>query len=233
MADNWQERLRHSRNSIPSQDSGNTTLAIEIQARKILRHVFDASLNGPQLSEAEYCDPRTCPNCGTVTGSTRTPYCSENCREMAGFVRQVRAGILAEWILEPEKQVALGQVLWHLLGGGRPLRLLIAPPRAKEAALKRENYRCEVCGEAATTVDHIGSGCNRPINLRAVCSNCCVDRPFDDPFVTDRPEFSKMIGRIRSRVWAESPIVCCDDPAAWDWRQYLAQRNGIRSEHPS
>jgi len=169
-------------------------------------------------------DSLTCPNCGTPCSAPRTPYCSEGCREMAGFVRQFRTGLIEGWIFEPEKQVALGQVLWHVLGGGRPLRTEIAPANAIKRAIAREDGRCQVCGAPATTVDHSGSGCNRPINLRAVCRACCEDRSFGDFQVTERETYQSTVEEISARIASQQPLRICDDTTTWDWRKYLAPR---------
>jgi hypothetical protein len=143
---------------------------------------------------------------------------------MAGFVRQFRSGLAEGWIFNLEKQVALGQVLWHFLGGGRPLRREIAPAKARERAIAREDARRQVCGAPATTVDHRGSGCNRPSNLRAVCDACCEDIAFGDPKVTEREGFRRMVEGIAARIGSPAPLRICDDAAAWDWREYLRAR---------
>ncbi|MCW5935750.1 MAG: hypothetical protein KIT11_00390 [Fimbriimonadaceae bacterium] len=103
-------------------------------------------------------EPTACPNCAAPCLSSRSPYCSEGCKEEAAFVRQLRSAIASGAVRDPERQAALGQKLWHLLGGGYPRRLAIAPPRAIAQAIKREDGKCQVCGAAATTVDHTGSG---------------------------------------------------------------------------
>jgi len=143
---------------------------------------------------------------------------------MAGFVRQFRTGLVEEWLLLPEKQVALGQVLWHVLGGGRPLRLAISPERSRRKALEKAEGLCAACGAPATTVDHIGSGCNRTSNLRAVCDDCCTDRPFADPRVLQQPGYSNMLTDIACRIQSSEPLRCCDDAGTWDWRTYLKLR---------
>jgi hypothetical protein len=143
---------------------------------------------------------------------------------MAGFVRQFRTGLVEGWIFDHAKQVALGQVLWHVLGGGRPLRCEIAPPKAREKAIQRENRLCQACGAPATTVDHSGSGCNRPSNLRAVCDACCEDRAFGDPLIAEREEFKSTIEELASRIASPKPLRVCDDAATWDWRNYLKSR---------
>lgn len=191
---------------------------IEAQARSVLRVVLVPIETG----KAVPADPRTCPNCGIPNDSTKSPYCGEGCREAAGFVRQVRTGLKLSWIFEYDKQVALGQVLWHVLGGGRPLRREISPLKSREKAIRREAGRCQVCGGVATTVDHVGSGCNRPINLRAVCEICCLDRPFNDPGVLKSA--STAIADLSARLQSDVPLRCCDDADTWDWRAYIKRR---------
>lgn len=98
-----------------------------------------------------------CPNCRQPVSSPRSPYCSCECREEAGFVRQMRAGLLEGTIFDEERQVALGQKLWRLLGGGLPLRLSLIPSKAWEKFLTKYPA-CEACGAPATTIDNIGGG---------------------------------------------------------------------------
>ena len=225
MVETWFEPILRLKSELPVLPVDSSTTSIEDQARAVLACVVDPIIEKQLgVENAAVVDPTTCPNCGFPVQSTRTPYCSEPCREMAGFVRQFRTGLKLGWILEAEKQVALGQVLWHVLGGGRPLRQQIAPLRARQTALKREEERCQVCGSAATTVDHIGSGCNRPINLRAVCEECCQDHPFGDPRILVQPEVKQTVLEIARRIGSPEPIRCCDDAESWDWRSYLRQR---------
>ena len=106
-----------------------------------------------------------------------------------------------------------------------PLRQSLAPQRSIDAVLKREGGRCQECGALATTIDHITTGCNRPINLRAVCDNCCKDHPFGDPAVLEKPEFDELLAELVTRIGAPSPLQCCDDVEGWDWRAYLKERS--------
>ncbi len=213
----WRRKLAELLNDLPGPGGD-----VECQARAILRYVLrPADTPGVPIG----LEVRTCPNCGRVEPSVRTPYCSEHCKEAAGFVRQFRAGLSSGWIFEAEKQVALGQNLWDLMGGGRPLRVSIAPMRSVKAVMQRDGGRCRVCGGPAATIDHAGSGCNRPINLRAVCEACSVDRPFGDPAVLARPETVALVQDLTRRVQAPVPLRCCDDARTWDWREFVARRN--------
>jgi hypothetical protein len=215
------ERLNSELPGPEAPDQGG----IEDQARAVLRYVLAPDMDIPPANLAIIdVDPATCPNCGIQVESTRTPYCGEGCREMAGFVRQFRTGLELGWIFLPEKQVALGQVLWHVLGGGRPLRQQIAPAKAREKALKRTGAKCEGCGGVATTVDHVGSGCNRPTNLRAVCETCCQDKPFGSHSVLAKGEAQDKVNDLVARIGSPTPLRCCDDAGSWDWREYLKGR---------
>jgi len=124
---------------------------VETAARRVLLYLLDPASD--QVT-ADF-GPCQCPNCGLTTSSKTSPYCSSFCREEAAFVRQFRAGVATGAVLDPIRQVGLGQNLWHLLGGGYPLRATLIKPNALAKVLARG---CEACGRAAITVDHLGSG---------------------------------------------------------------------------
>ena len=108
--------------------------------------------------DAWVANPQTCPNCGTIATSNRTPYCSECCKQEAAFVRQVRHGLANGSIADRERQVAFGQKFWHLLGGGYPLRQSLVLERTRKKVFERTRGLCERCGAPAVAVDHISSG---------------------------------------------------------------------------
>ncbi|MBS1718545.1 MAG: hypothetical protein JSS72_12520 [Armatimonadetes bacterium] len=109
-------------------------------------------------ARAETVEPNfsQCPNCDKPVASARTPYCSEFCKEMSAFVRQFRSALATGMIREQERQIAMGQKLWHLLGGGYPLRLTLIPEKTKAKLLHARP--CAVCGVEAVGFDHLGSG---------------------------------------------------------------------------
>lgn len=104
------------------------------------------------------CGSGLCPNCGSPRASPRSPYCGERCRAIAAFVRQFRHAVATEAILENERQIALGQSLWNLLGGGYPYRQSLIPARTIAKVIERDGGLCQACGAPATEVDHTGSG---------------------------------------------------------------------------
>lgn len=115
-------------------------------------------LRAPGSLEPSWHEPGECPNCGAPCRDRRSPYCGDACREEAAFVRQLRDAVATGKIADPERRLALGQKLWHVLGGGRPYRQSLIPASAKRQVLKRSGGNCEVCGKPAETFDHTGSG---------------------------------------------------------------------------
>ncbi len=171
-------------------------------------------------------DPTICPNCGTTVTSDASPYCGISCREQAAFVRQLRRCLADGSIRDRERQTSLGQVLWHLLGGGYPLRQRLVTPRTWQQLLKRDGGVCQVCGVPATTFDHITTACNRPINLRAVCDECTQTKQFGDSAFLKAQDAA--LSRLAVRIAAPEPLLLSDDPAHWDWRTYVAKRKKAR-----
>lgn len=129
---------------------------LDDQARSVLRLIFEREPN--RTISAGRGLPELCPNCDAPEPSVRTPYCGEKCRDTAAFVRQVRTSLVEETILDPGRQVAFGQTLWRLAGGGRPYRQALILDSARERVLRRFEGRCAICGEHAVTLDHVGSG---------------------------------------------------------------------------
>lgn len=168
--------------------------------------------------------PNLCPNCGAPCDNDKSPYCDEQCREEAAFVRQLRRALAEDALSDADRQVAFGQTLWHVLGGGYPVRTALVPPKAVQRVLDRDGGKCQVCEGPATTVDHARTACNRPVNLRAVCANCNLDRPFGDPEITARPHCGPRYARLTMRVFSPEPLALCDSSEDWDWRGFLRMR---------
>lgn len=150
--DGYAERLAELRHSL----DGLGDASLEDQARGVLLHLLDELPEGP--SDVVRLDPKHCPNCDAPVPSLRTPFCGEPCRASAALVRQLRSGIATGAAHEAERQVAFGQTIWKLLGGGMPLRRSLAPERAVRQAIARSEGKCVVCGAPAIDVDHVGSG---------------------------------------------------------------------------
>lgn len=203
-------------------------LGIEDQARSVLRLLLGHEGALANLSSPE--GPEGCPNCGAPVESLTSPYCSEACRDTAAFVRQFRAALAQSTIHTVEKQVVFGQRLWWLLGGGLPLRETLIPESAKRQVSRRADGKCETCGAPMTGVENIGSGCNRPLHLRAVCDDCGHTRSFTDVTFRQRPDVLDRSRQLAHRILANPPIRRCDDPDVWDWRAFLAARRAYRTQ---
>lgn len=188
--------------------------------RATLRLVLGTPSSHPALKE----DATGCPNCGGPNASTKSPYCGAECREIAGFVRQVRSGLRERTLLDPDRQIALGQILWRVLGGGLPLRNSLIEPKALARLFAKHEGKCADCGLPATTVDHIGSHCNRTSNLRPVCADCAQTKPFGSPEVLKRLEVQTLLAELTARIVSPAPLRVCDDAETWDWRAYVAAR---------
>jgi hypothetical protein len=198
-------------------------LGIEDQARAMLTLVL-IKPNTPPQNPVKTENPTTCPNCGVPDNGTRTPYCSTECRDEAAFVRQLRHGLQLGTILDRERQIGMAQEFWHMLGGGYPLRVTLIPPNAIAKVIARDGGTCPECSEPATTVDHLKTACNRPINLRAVCETCTRDIPFGSKKVLGKSEIHQKIQRLAQRIHSPTPILACDNADTWDWRHYLKKR---------
>jgi len=209
------------RANLPNRN--NPSLSIDDQARCVLHLLLDqvGEAEAPQISPS---DPFRCPNCDTETTSLASPYCSEKCKDEASFVRQLRAALANGLILTTEKQNVFGERLWWLLEGGLPLRESRIPEAAKRQVAKRCGSKCETCGEPMTAVENIGSGCNRPLHLRAVCPSCSQTKEFMDPGFSTSHQVVEVLNQLAERVFAPHALRACDDPESWDWRAVIRAR---------
>ncbi|MBL8067772.1 MAG: hypothetical protein JNM28_04930 [Armatimonadetes bacterium] len=112
----------------------------------------------PEMEGPKSGPPELCPNCVESPGQPRSPYCGTWCKEESAFVRQFRAAGKSGGLAEPDRQIALGQKLWHLIGGGYPLRVSLVSRSDMERFLAKSGGLCACCGNPAATFDHLGSG---------------------------------------------------------------------------
>lgn len=204
---------------------GDTNLSLEDQARTAL-HLLQVTDQASSVTT----NPLHCPNCDQPVPKNSSPYCSDSCKAQAAFIRQLRASLATGTILNPEKQTAFGERLWWLLGGGLPMRDSRIPESAKRQVIKRCNGLCEICGAPMVAIQNFGSGCNRPLHLRAVCSDCSKTKPFGDHDFATSPPAVELLKSISERINATNPIRPCDDPENWNWRSFIAARKEISNE---
>src|SRR5262249_55877928 len=117
-----------------------------------------------------------------------------------------------------------GERLWWLLGGGLPLRESRILESGKRQVIKRCGGKCEFCGEPMTAIENVGSGCNRPLHLRAVCAACSKTKPFGDLEFIQRLEIVSTLDGLRERINTKVALRICDDAEFWDWRAFMAAR---------
>ena len=128
------------------------------QIRAVLSPLIERVTRGSPQSKPVPEDPATCPNCVVAVTSSKTPYCSAHCRNMAAFIRQFRSSVADGSIFEAERQMGMGQALWAVQGGGYPRRQQLIPAKVLAKVIEREGGKCAVCGAPATEIDHTGSG---------------------------------------------------------------------------
>lgn len=132
--------------------------SLDEQARGAFQMLVEAASEVSDIPSQSSFEPAQCPNCGAGTSNSRSPYCSDECRCEAAFVRQTRSALLDDAIESKDRQIALGENFWRLVGGGFPRRQGTVLPRVLKRVFQRADGKCEVCGRPATTVDHVGSG---------------------------------------------------------------------------
>jgi len=219
---NIPEALSRLSRELPPVTDGQTGDA-DHQARAALAYLVErASEFSPEKAVAE--NPETCPNCGAAMAGRTSPYCGQECRDEAAFVRQFRRSLVEGSAFDKERQASLGQVFWHLIGGGYPRRQTLVTDKERKRIFARYEGRCQVCGAEATTFDHIGSACNRTSNLRSVCGACTTTQPFGNPGFLTRAAVQSHIARLASRIGSPVALRCCDNPDTWDWRAYVKAR---------
>ena len=150
-------KFQYLRKVLPAKKLDDTESDIELRTRAVLNLLF--SEGKLRITDQTIpVDPANCPNCDRLVREGKSPYCSGECREISAFVRQFRHAIVTNVIVDPEKQAALGQKLWYVLGGGYPRRDVLVPERVRLKVIEREGRKCQQCGAKATTIDHSGSG---------------------------------------------------------------------------
>jgi hypothetical protein len=75
-----------------------------------------------------------------------------------------------------------------------------------------------------TAIENFGSGCNRPLHLRAVCPSCSRTKPFGDAAFSQSPAAQEILTDLGRRINAQVPLRPCDAPVNWDWRAFVASR---------
>ena len=94
-------------------------------------------------------------NCEVPWSRMYKIYCSNLCRDEAHFIRYARRCTLDGRINRPDIQEALKIKLIFLISGGYKHEERRISDKIREKVLKRDKYKCKVCGKNATDIHHI------------------------------------------------------------------------------
>src|SRR5260370_4476159 len=108
-------------------------------------------------------------------------FCGEKCKQTAKAVRYGRATLRdGRYKRDPLVREVVAQKVAHVLGGGYQEKARSLSDEQREAIFKRDNWRCRLCGEPATEIDHIAVSSSDPNNLQALCKPCNMAKARHD-----------------------------------------------------
>ena len=183
--------------------------------------------SGTQTVEALTSFPFSCPNCDKSMNDAAL-FCSDLCKDEAGFVRYFRACIVDGRYDQPDVQEALRIQLAFILGGGYAERERRLPQAVREAVIARDKGRCRNCGAPGNQIDHIRGSSSDLDNLHLLCPKC-HNKKTTAGFVEISPETHPEEWAKRevllARVHAPRPVRLCDC-TEWVqlWRRLLKAR---------
>ncbi len=152
-------------------------------------------------------------------------FCSEKCQQTADAVRYGRATCRdGRYARDPKVREALTIKIGLVLGGGYPEQERRLTSQQRDEILTRDNHTCRICGQPATTIDHINGSSNNPDNLQSLCSDC-HNRKTVAAMVPAGEEEAAEARKIWTRIKAEHSQLPCDDEVNWKtaWRDFSSQ----------
>jgi hypothetical protein len=177
----------------------------------------------------------SCAGCCGKTCEVPELYCGPYCRDAANTVRYARKALVERRRDDPDFRLGFGTKLLSLFQGGYPRGRRLSQA-LRETVLERDGWRCQLCGEPATEVDHIQGDSPDPMNLRAACGPCNRARVWTvDGVVTDEERAEAVAvaenisAEIALRIAANAPLHLCDDGERWEasWRGIKAARRKL------
>jgi hypothetical protein len=218
--------------SIPAEGSP-LPLAI---ASEFLRYVEleEAGLSDSPAPEMTDANPGvSCLNCDGEL-ECGLLYCDEFCKDMAKFVRYVRACRGDGRVAQSDIKEAIAIKLLMLHGGGYAEEERTLAPAERTAIFERDLHRCQLCGAPATQIDHIEGSSPEPSNLRAICGPCNLSRAFVNAREADDEEHEfihRLWDDLTFRIAAPKPTRVCDDEKSWqrEWRALSAASRRLQS----
>src|SRR5437763_2238394 len=114
--------------------------------------------------------PFICPNCENVFEEPKV-FCSEQCQQVAIFVRDHRRYIDDGRFEQPDFQQLFYDRFVLLMSGYSPSARRV-PKRIRAAAIARDGGRCRKCGAPTNIIDHIQGNSQELSNLQVLCDAC-------------------------------------------------------------
>jgi hypothetical protein len=188
----------------------------------LVHEVPEALVDQPALNVDRECirllDSMACVNCGRMVGRPSL-VCGDFCQQMAKTIRSVRRCITDGRIDRVDVQGGIGKKLFHLNGGGYPQSQRRLASSVRLAVFERDHWKCTLCGEAATQIDHIAGSSSDMLNLRAACADCnwreAAKKATATSTAEERAEFDAMYELMAFRIRASNPTRLCDDEREW------------------
>lgn len=159
-------------------------------------------------------------------------FCSLACSDVAICVRLFRKKIASETLWDHPTLAGAGQSISFWVSSGVPYSALgrRVPRVVKLAVYERDGGTCQLCGKAATQIDHINGSSPDPANLRAVCSECnrqealAAWRPVSDPSAAQ-----ERASRLAEYIASPLPLTAAFDHSTWNdgWRTHQAARRAL------
>jgi 5-methylcytosine-specific restriction endonuclease McrA len=159
-------------------------------------------------------------------------FCSELCKQTAKTIRYVRAVRADGRIKRPDVAEAVRISLAHIYAGGYPAAERKLTVEQRKTVFARAKSLCQMCGAAATEVDHIGEpidgDINHPDNLQALCSACHRQKTMRRIRPSTNPVVLARAAEVQSRIRAPKPVRHCDSTEwAQEWRAVSRQRKAM------
>jgi 5-methylcytosine-specific restriction endonuclease McrA len=162
-----------------------------------------------------------CVNCDNKINNAAL-YCGQFCQQMAQIVRYVRKAVAEGRVTKPDIQEGIGMFLLHLYAGGYATKERTLSAEQRTAIFKRDGYKCRLCGDTATEIDHVAGNSSDPSNLRALCKPCNGAAAWQNArtvTLEGNPDewhrIHEMQNLMAQRIAAPQPLRSCDNYELW------------------
>ena len=160
--------------------------------------------------------PFICPNCENVFEEPKV-FCSEQCQQVAIFVRDHRRYIDDGRFEQPDFQQLFYDRFVLLMSGYSPSARRV-PKRIRAAVIARDGGRCRKCGAPTNIIDHIQGNSQELSNLQVLCDACNWAKARERYVPIPRESLAKETAKrdaVIGRIWRRHPERLCDDHVIW------------------